>query len=184
MLYSAASCAAVAGLHVTLNVLTGLEKAGKGVAAEKVKATNSHAHNRQTLPENRGENIENIKRFIGAYSMQFAGTATQPFYRSGKGMSSRYIKFIKLIAQEVNNDLTRTARLDEYFHRLEQELYIESQAPVVDVFQIKVHPFIDVGDVVSAGNLPQARQTAFDRQFAAMPRLEYRTLLYSRQRYK
>src|SRR5687768_4993381 len=57
----------------------------------------------------------------------------------------------------------------------EKDLRVEHKRPVVDVFQIELHPIFET-DGVSSGNLPDARDAGLHRKPPAMPRLVFRNL--------
>src|SRR6266700_2652213 len=51
----------------------------------------------------------------------------------------------------------------------EEDLEIEPQRPLVDVFEVHLHPVIKVGDLVPAAHLPQACDSGTDAQLSLLP---------------
>src|SRR5690349_17620777 len=53
--------------------------------------------------------------------------------------------------------------------RSHQDLEVEPQGPVVDVFEVHLHPVVEARDLIAAAQLPQTRDAGTDAQLALVP---------------
>src|SRR5262245_20812659 len=51
---------------------------------------------------------------------------------------------------------TSTGSREDGRNGAQQDFHVEPERPIVDVFQIQSHPFLEVGDLIAAADLPQA----------------------------
>ena len=67
-------------------------------------------------------------------------------------------------------------------HGAEEDFQIEPEGPVIDVLEIEPDPFAEIGDMIAATDLPQAREARFDAEAAAMREIIEAPDLIDRQR--
>ena len=64
----------------------------------------------------------------------------------------------------------------------DQDFQIEPQRPVVNVFKVKTHPVLEIGNLIAAADLPEAGEAGLDAQAAAVGQIFKTFHLVHRQR--
>src|SRR5690348_16730070 len=89
---------------------------------------------------------------------------------------------VSMIKGFVPEKLLRPGAAQDGGNRAQENLEVEPERPVVNVFEVEAHPFLEVGNLVAALDLPETGEAGLDAQTAAVREIAETADLVHRQR--